>query len=36
MGINGTGPIRRKAVAMKVFPMTETIVGYGILSQIWK
>ena len=36
IGKNGTGPMRRKAVAMKQFPRTENIVGYRILSQIWK
>ncbi len=36
IGKNGTGPIRRKAVAMKQLPRTENIVGYLILSQIWK
>jgi hypothetical protein len=35
MDRNGTGPIKIKAVAMKMFPMTETIVGYRILSQIY-
>jgi len=33
-GINGIGPIRRNAVAIKQFPMTDKTVGYRILSQI--
>jgi hypothetical protein len=31
----GRGPTRRKAVAKKVFPMMEIVVGYLILSQIY-
>ena len=32
----GTGPIKKKAMAIHVFPIMDTTVGYLILSQICK
>ena len=32
----GTGPIKKKATAIHVFPIMDTTVGYLILSQICK
>jgi hypothetical protein len=34
--MNGTGPTRRKAMAMRALPKMETMVGYLIRSQIWE
>ena len=36
MLIKGTGPIKKKATAIHVFPIMDTTVGYLILSQICK
>ena len=34
--MNGTGPTRRKARAIKMLPMMDTTVGYLMRSQIWE